>query len=142
MTRSPPLWLAIVLLAVSTALRVGPAGAAQIAASIEFDAVPRPPGLPDDMQPLPGARLSFLSIKAIDGYKVAAALWQPDKKAPDATMLVQIHGSGSNLAELPLRSVARALSAKGYGALTISTRGHDENLNHDNFYDIRKDIEA
>ena len=55
---------------------------------------------------------------------------------------MQIHGSGANLAELPLRAVARALSAKGYGALTISTRGHDKNLNHDNFYDIRKDIEA
>jgi pimeloyl-ACP methyl ester carboxylesterase len=119
-----------------------PAAAAQVAAGIEYETVPRPTGLPEDMQPLPGASLSFLSIKAIDGYKVAAALWQPDKKAAGATMLVQIHGSGSNLAELPLRSVARALSAKGYGALTISTRGHDENLNHDNFYDIRKDIEA
>jgi hypothetical protein len=44
------------------------AEAAQIAASIEFDAAPRPPGLPEDMQPLPGASLKFLSIKAIDGF--------------------------------------------------------------------------
>ena len=130
-------WLALAVFATSQS-----ALGAQVAASIEFETVPRPTGLPDDMQPLPGASLQFLSIKAIDGYKVAAALWQPEKKAPGATMLVQIHGSGANLAELPLRTVARALSAKGYGALTISTRGHDESLNHDNFYDVRKDIEA
>jgi alpha-beta hydrolase superfamily lysophospholipase len=130
-------WLALAVLVTSQS-----ALAARVAASIEYETVARPSGLPDDMQPLPGASLQFLSIKAIDGYKVAAALWQPEKKTPGATMLVQIHGSGANLAELPLRTVARALSAKGYGALTISTRGHDENLNTDNFYDVRKDIEA
>lgn len=120
-----------------------PAGAAQVAASIEFDAVPRPAGLPEEMQPLPGASLKFLAIKAIDGSKIDAALWQPDNVPPSrATMIVQVHGSGSNLAELPLRAVARGLSAKGYAALTISTRGHDEYLNTDNFLDVRKDIEA
>jgi pimeloyl-ACP methyl ester carboxylesterase len=120
-----------------------PAGAAQVAASIEFDAAPRPAGLPEDMQPLPGASLKFLSIKAIDGYRIDAALWQPDGKPPSATtMIVQVHGSGSNLAELPLRAVARALSPKGYAALTISTRQHDEHVNTDNFFDVRKDIEA
>jgi len=142
MKRLPLLWLVVLLLAAVDGPAARSAAAAQVAASIEFETVPRPAGLPEDMQPLPGASLSFLSIKAIDGYKVAAALWQPDKKPAGATMLVQIHGSGANLAELPLRTVARALSAKGYGALTISTRGHDENLNTDNFYDIRKDIEA
>jgi alpha-beta hydrolase superfamily lysophospholipase len=38
--------------------------------------------------------------------------------------------------------VARALSPKGYAALTISTRGHDQHVNTDNFFDARKDIEA
>src|SRR5260370_18365902 len=57
-------------------------------------------------------------------------------------MMVQVDGSGSNLGELALRAVARALSARGYAALTISTRGHDEYLNTDNFFDVRKDIEA
>ena len=79
-------------------------GAAQIAASIEYETVMRPAGLPDDMQPLPGASLRFLSIKAIDGYKVRAALWQAENKLPaDTTMIVQVHGSGGNLASLPLR---------------------------------------
>ena len=120
-----------------------PARAAQVAASIEFDAAPRPAGLPEDMQALPGASLKFLSIRAIDGFKVEAALWQPDEAQPGrTTMLVQVHGSGANLAELPLRTVARALSAKGYAALSISTRQHDTNVNTDNFFDVRKDIEA
>jgi pimeloyl-ACP methyl ester carboxylesterase len=95
------------------------------------------------MQPLPGASLRFLSIKAIDGFKVEAALWQPDNKPPaETTMIVQVHGSGSNLAELPLRAIARALSPKGYAALSISTRQHDEHVNTDNFFDVRRDIEA
>jgi pimeloyl-ACP methyl ester carboxylesterase len=120
-----------------------PARAAQIAASIEFDAAPRPGGLPDDMQALPGASLQFLSIKAIDGYKIDAALWQPNDKPPAGTsILVQVHGSGGNFTEIPLRAIARALSAKGYAALTISTRQHDQFINTDNFFDIRKDIEA
>jgi len=120
-----------------------PAVAAQVAASIEFDAAPRPGRLPDDMQALPGASLKFLSIKAIDGFKVDAALWQPDNVQPSrTTMIVQVHGSGSNFAELPLRAVARALSPRGYAALSISTRQHDANVNTDNFFDVRKDIEA
>jgi alpha-beta hydrolase superfamily lysophospholipase len=95
------------------------------------------------MQALPGASLQFLSIKAIDGFNINAALWQPDGAAPArTTMIVQVHGSGANFAELPLRAVARALSAKGYAALAISTRQHDENVNTDNFFDVRKDIEA
>jgi hypothetical protein len=39
---------------------------AQTAASIEYETASPPVGLPDDMQPLPGALLRFLSIKAID----------------------------------------------------------------------------
>jgi pimeloyl-ACP methyl ester carboxylesterase len=41
-----------------------------------------------------------------------------------------------------LRAIAKALSPKGYAALTISTRQHDRNINTDNFFDIRKDIDA
>jgi hypothetical protein len=63
----------------------------QIAASIEYEPLPRPAGLPDDMHPLPGASLRFLSIKAIDGFKVQAALWQPENKPPaETTMIVEV----------------------------------------------------
>jgi len=34
------------------------------------------------------------------------------------------------------------LAAKGYGVLTISTRWHDELRNTDNFFEVRRDIEA
>ena len=57
-------------------------------------------------------------------------------------MILQVHGSGGNLASFPLRATARALSAKGYAALSISTRQHDEHVNTDNFFDVRRDIEA
>jgi len=91
----------------------------------------------------PGASLRFLSIKAIDGFKVRAALWQPENKLPgDTTMIVQVHGSGGNLSSLPLRAIARALSARGYAALSICTRQHDEHVNTDNFFDVRREIEA
>jgi pimeloyl-ACP methyl ester carboxylesterase len=55
---------------------------------------------------------------------------------------VQVHGSGGNLSSLPLRAIARALSAKGYAALSISTRQHDEHVNTDNFFEVHRDIEA
>jgi alpha-beta hydrolase superfamily lysophospholipase len=55
---------------------------------------------------------------------------------------VQVHGGGGNLASLPLPVIARALSARGYAALSISTRQHDEQMNTDNFFDVRRDIEA
>ena len=115
----------------------------QIAASIEYEGTSPPPGFSDDMQALPGASLGFLSIKAIDGFKVQAALWQPDNRPPaETTIILQVHGSGGNLASLPLRVTARAQSAKGYAALNIGTRQHDENVNTDNFFDVRRDIEA
>jgi hypothetical protein len=86
---------------------------AQIAASIEHEAALPPSGLPDDMEPLPGASLRYLAIKAIDGFKVQAALWRPEKRPPaETTIIVQVHGSGGNLASLPLRVIARALSGQ------------------------------
>src|SRR6187200_992311 len=83
--------------------------------------MPRPEGLPDDMQPLPSVGLRFLSISTIDGFRVAAALWQPlAKPAAATTLLVQVHGSGGNFASLQLRATARALSARGFAALSIA----------------------
>jgi pimeloyl-ACP methyl ester carboxylesterase len=116
---------------------------ARVAASITYEETPRPEGLPNDLQPLPDVRLRFLSFSAIDGSKVAAALWQPlAKPAASTTLLVQVHGSGGNLASVQLRATARALSAQGFAALSISTRQHDEHVNTDNFFEIRRDIEA
>jgi pimeloyl-ACP methyl ester carboxylesterase len=136
----------IVFMAAVLIAAVSPAPAmsqAHVAASITYEETPRPAGLPSDMQPLPDAGLRFLSIKAIDGFKVTAALWQPlAKPAASTTLLVQVHGSGGNLASVQMRATARTLSAQGYAALSISTRQHDGNVNTDNFFEIRRDIEA
>ena len=56
-----------------------PSSAAQIAASIEYDVVARPAGVPSDFEARDGASLKFLAIKAIDGFQVDAALWQPSR---------------------------------------------------------------
>jgi pimeloyl-ACP methyl ester carboxylesterase len=121
----------------------GSVNMARIAAGIEYEDAPPLAGLPEDMQALPGVSLRYLAIKAIDGFKIQAALWQPDNRPPaETTIIVQVHGSGGNLASLPLRVVARALSVRGYAALSISTRQHDEQVNTDNFFDVRRDIEA
>lgn len=86
----------------------------QIAASIEYEPAPPPDGLPDDTQALPGASLGFLSITAIDGFKVQAALWQPENKPPaETTIIIQVHGSGGNLASFPLHSVLPTQSGTG-----------------------------
>ena len=121
----------------------GPATAAQIAADIEYSYVDRPGGLPDDYQAPTGTSLKFLSIKAIDGSLVQAALWQPDGKSPaETTLIVMVHGSGGNYARAPNSTLSRSLSGNGFAALAINTRQHDEKRNTDNFFDTSRDIDA
>src|SRR6266700_78163 len=116
---------------------------AERAASIEYDVVGRPANLSPAFDAPAGATLSFLAIKAIDGYRVDAALWQPgDKVAAATTLLVGVHGSGGNFSRPPMNLVSPAMVAKGYGVLAINTRQHDEHVNTDNFLDVRRDIEA
>jgi pimeloyl-ACP methyl ester carboxylesterase len=128
-------------LAVMTAL----AGAvhAESAASIDYSFVERPANLPAGFEAPGGASLKFLAIKAIDGFRVDAALWQPAQKAVAATtLIVGVHGSGGNFAGPPISSISPLLAGKGYGVLTISTRQHDSLINTDNFVEVRRDIEA
>jgi len=122
---------------------VGPSIAAQIAAGIEYSYVERPGGLPDDFTAPTGTSLTFLSIKAIDGFLVEAALWRPaTKPAADTTMIIMVHGSGSNYARDPSSTLGRNLSAVGFAALAINTRQHDDKRNTDNFYETSRDIDA
>jgi pimeloyl-ACP methyl ester carboxylesterase len=120
-----------------------PSIAGQIAASVEYDFVPRPTGLPDDFQPTAGTSLRFMSIKAIDGFQIEAALWQPDARPPaDTTMIVMVHGSGGSYRRAPESALGPRVAAKGYAALAINTRQHDDKINTDNFLDVRRDIDA
>ena len=80
---------------------------AQIAAIIEYETASPPAGLPDDMHALPGASLRFLLIKAIDGFRVQAALWQPENMEPPApiTRIMQIVDTARTVDVLPRNRV-------------------------------------
>jgi pimeloyl-ACP methyl ester carboxylesterase len=128
---------------ISTALSPLPATAAQIAASIEYDFVARPPGLSSDFNQRDGTSLKFLEIKAIDGFRIDAALWQPTSKSPAETpLIVMVHGSGGSYRSPTQSALGPRLSTKGYASLTINTRQHDDRINTDNFLDVRRDIDA
>jgi pimeloyl-ACP methyl ester carboxylesterase len=117
--------------------------AAQIAAAVEYSYADRPGGLPEQYKAPEGTSLKFLSIKAIDGFLVEAALWQPETKPPaETSLIVMVHGSGGNYARDPNGTLSRTLSAKGFAALTINTRQHDEKRNSDNFFATSRDIDA
>jgi len=118
-------------------------GRAETAASIDYQVVERPADLSDDFKPIDGIELKFLSMKAIDGNGIAGALWQPRGKAvADTTVIVMVHGSGGSYRRAPESALGGRLADKGYAALAIDTRQHDDKINTDNFFDVRRDIDA
>ena len=119
------------------------AGAAQTAASIEYEFVARPAGLPAGFAAPPGATLEFLAIKTLDGVRVDAALWRPGARpASDTTLVLTVHGSGGNYHGNPSGFLGKGLVVKGYAVLGINTRQHDDKVNTDNFLDVRRDLDA
>jgi len=135
-------WLRAVLAIVAAVIGASSLRA-EIAASIEYVVVERPPGVPAEFAAPGSVTLRFLAIKAIDGSRVDAALWQPEGKAAGATtLIVGVHGSGGNFVKPPMGFLSRDLAAKGYGVLAINTRQSDERVNTDNFVEVRRDIEA
>jgi pimeloyl-ACP methyl ester carboxylesterase len=133
------LWAGLVLISTGSL----PGKAAQIAASIEYDFVARPTGLSPDFDQSDGTSPRFLAIKAIDGFQIDAALWQPNaKQAAETTLIVMVHGSGGSYRQAPQSGLGPRLAAKGYASLAVNTRQHDDKINTDNFLDVRRDIEA
>src|SRR6516164_2383442 len=133
------------MLFASILILIGLVGVArsETAASIDYAFVERPANLPPDFEASGGTSLRFMAIKAIDGFRVDGALWQPARKAiAETTLIIGVHGSGGNFAGPPIGSISPLLAAKGYGVLTISTRQHDSLINTDNFVEVRRDIEA
>jgi hypothetical protein len=105
------------------------AGAAgQIAATVEYEFIPRPAGLASDFGPDERASLRFLTIKTMDGYRMGAALWQPDQKEPADTTLILMAPGDNNYQSPPQSTLGRGLAQKGYAALAIYTRNHDGNI--------------
>lgn len=113
------------------------------AASIAYEIVPRPADVPPQMQAGAEMALQFLAIGAIDGFRVDAALWHPTaKSAADATLVLQVHGSGGSYAKQPNAFLGPGLAATGRAVLAINTRQHDELVATENFFDLIHDIDA
>jgi pimeloyl-ACP methyl ester carboxylesterase len=120
-----------------------PVARAERAVSIDYDFVARPASLPATVQPPSGVTLRFMALKTTDGYRVDAALWQPEGKPADgSTAIVSVHGSGGSYSQAPMVWLNPGLAQKGYTVLAINTRQHDQFVNTDNFVEIRRDIEA
>src|ERR671931_118155 len=106
------------------------------AASIDYEFVARPAGVPADYD---GPGLRFLAITAIDGARVEAALWQP----PNAkTLVLMVHGSGETYHGNPNGFLGKGLAERGYAVLAINTRQSGTRVNTDNFMDVQRDLEA
>ena len=56
------------------------AARAEVAASIDYNFIERPASLPADFAASGGTSLRFIVIKALDGFRIDAALWQPAEK--------------------------------------------------------------
>jgi pimeloyl-ACP methyl ester carboxylesterase len=116
--------------------------AAELAASIEYEFVAQPAGLPDEFRADEGTSLRFLAIKTIDGYRMEAALWQPERRPPADTTLVVMAPGDNNFHSPPQSTLGRGLAARGFAALAVNTRTHDGNIYSEGFHDLRRDIDA
>ena len=110
--------------------------AAERAASIDYEFVARPAGVPADYD---GPGLRFLAITAIDGARVEAALWQPPHAS---TLVLMVHGSGETYHGNPNGFLGKGLAERGYAVLAINTRQSGTRVNTDNFMDVQRDLEA
>ena len=134
-------WLGLGI--ISVALLAGPAHSAETAASIQYEAATKPEGLSDDFHTTDTADLKFLTLTSIDRNRIAAAWWQPKgKDIANTTAVIMIHGSGGSYRRAPESALGARLAAKGYAVLAIDTRQHDDKINTENFFDVRRDIDA
>lgn len=119
-----------------TGLAAALPAAAERAASIEYEFLARPAAVAADYD---GANLRFVAIKALDGARVDAALWQPPSAG---TLVLSVHGSGETFHGNPNGPLAKGLAEKGYAVLGINTRQSGPRVNTDNFMEVRRDVEA
>jgi len=113
------------------------------AVSITYRDTPRPEGLPADFVPGDKNAVRFMTLTAIDGNEVPAALWTPKGTGPgQGTVVISVHGSGGDYSYNPVGPLSRGLSENGFSVLAIKTRQSGPKVNTDNFFDDRRDIEA
>ncbi|MBM9594459.1 alpha/beta hydrolase [Roseitranquillus sediminis] len=113
------------------------------AAAITYRETERPAALEDSFGAETAAVPTFFEIGTLDGSTVEAVLWEPPRgPAPDATLVLSVHGSGNSYAGNPIVFLAPGLAERGWPVLAINTRQSGEAVNTDNFFDIENDIEA
>ena len=140
MTRSI---IAAIHIVLGSFLIIGVCAGAERAATIEYEFIERPAGVQADFVAPPNTRLRFLAIQAIDGFRVEAALGEPDSQPPEkSTLIVSAHGSGGRYDAGVNGFLVRLLSGKGYPVLAINTRQSGAKINTENFLEVRRDIEA
>jgi pimeloyl-ACP methyl ester carboxylesterase len=122
---------------------LGSGAVAERAAVIEYEFIARPADVPTEYEAPVSVSLRFLVLKAIDGSRVEAALWQPgDRLVTATTLVIDVHGSGGTFHGPPNGFLSKELAINGYGVLGINTRQSGTRVNTDNFLDARRDLEA
>jgi len=140
MTKARFLALSLFAMALPLGAQAQEAGP-QVAASITYEEVERPEGLPEEFAATDATQLSFLKLTAIDGNPIDAALWRPAEGDAD-TIVVSIHGSGGNYTYNPVGPLSMNLATAGTSVLAINTRQSGDKVNTDNFFDVTNDIDA
>ena len=117
--------------------------AAEIAASIQYDFVQPPAGLSADFEP----RGDFVAVSRDQGHRRISRGRRSLASESQTAGGHDARGDGARQwrtatnVRRKVPSVPR-LAAKGYAVLAISTRQHDAAINTENFFDVRRDIEA
>ena len=127
-----------------TCLHAGIAiSASQRAAGIEYEFAVRPAEVRVEYQAAPDVEVKYLTITAMDGFRVLAALQQPrSRPISDSVLVIDVHGSGDSYDKDPNAFLAPMLAARGYAVLGVNTRQSGAKVNTDNFMSVRRDIEA
>ena len=67
----------------------------------------------------------LVTARAEDGVRLEGLLMRPINPQGAETIVVWIHGGGSNFYSPPAVAIGRSLASRGYAVLTGNTRGHD-----------------
>lgn len=115
---------------------------ARTAACVTYRRVTDHPDRPADYQAPAGVTLDYYELTSLDGRTGLAVHLMPEIPAPEAPLLISVHGSGGSIASQPSRLLAAGLSERGIPVLSVNTRQSGDAVNTDNFYDTVRDIEA
>lgn len=112
------------------------------AAAVSYRPLPRPPAAYRGYQVPAGVDARFLEVTSLDGSSGTAVLLAPVTPAPDAPLVLSVHGSGGSITSQPVQLLSGGLSAEGVPVLAINTRQSGDAVNTDSFYATARDIEA